>query len=39
MNFVMASWVSLLCSVLDYGEKIVEGLTATIRHDYRVVEA
>ena len=39
MNFVMASWVSLLCSVLDYGEKLVEGSPAPIRDDYRVVEA
>ena len=39
MNFVMVSWVSLLCSVLDYGEKIFEGPPAPIRDDYRVVKA
>jgi ABC-type branched-subunit amino acid transport system ATPase component len=37
MNFVMASWG--VVTVFDYGEKIVEGSPATIRDDYRVVEA
>ena len=37
MNFGMASWG--VVTVLDYGEKIVEGSPAPIRDDYRVVEA